>query len=291
LSDDGRRGLTLIAFLGSVFSPYYAWARRRGAANPLEHAAVNVALYGDDGRRWTMTERGAGQVERSATMLRIGPSRLAWDDRTGLTVHVEEMNAPWPRRVRGTVRLMSSTVHAETFALDASARHLWRPIAPRARVEVDFGQPSSRWHGNAYFDANHGTRPLERDFARWHWSRFGTEDGGAAVLYDVARRDGSRFDLALRFGPNRTDALPFEAPPRAALPSSAWRIARETRSDRGSVASVAKTLEDGPFYARSLVHARVGGEAVSAMHESLDLDRFTSPWVQAMLPFRMPRRR
>ena len=25
LSDDGRQGLTIIAFIGSVFSPYYAW--------------------------------------------------------------------------------------------------------------------------------------------------------------------------------------------------------------------------------------------------------------------------
>ena len=30
LSDDGRHGLTIIAFIGSVFSPYYACARRRG---------------------------------------------------------------------------------------------------------------------------------------------------------------------------------------------------------------------------------------------------------------------
>ena len=32
LSDDGRHGITIIAFIGSVFSPYYAWAppaRRR----------------------------------------------------------------------------------------------------------------------------------------------------------------------------------------------------------------------------------------------------------------------
>ena len=35
LSDDGRHGLTLIAFIGSVFSPYYALARRRGAGDPL----------------------------------------------------------------------------------------------------------------------------------------------------------------------------------------------------------------------------------------------------------------
>ena len=32
LSDDGKQGLTIIAFIGSVFSPYYAWARRRGPA-------------------------------------------------------------------------------------------------------------------------------------------------------------------------------------------------------------------------------------------------------------------
>ena len=36
LSDDGRHGLTVIAFIGSVFSPYYAWARRRGRADPHE---------------------------------------------------------------------------------------------------------------------------------------------------------------------------------------------------------------------------------------------------------------
>ena len=32
LSDDGQHGLTIIAFIGSVFSPYYARARRLGAA-------------------------------------------------------------------------------------------------------------------------------------------------------------------------------------------------------------------------------------------------------------------
>ena len=44
-SDDGRFGLTIIAFVGSVFSPYYAW---RGRRDPLDHCAINVALYGRD---------------------------------------------------------------------------------------------------------------------------------------------------------------------------------------------------------------------------------------------------
>jgi carotenoid 1,2-hydratase len=33
------------------------------------------------------------------------------------------------------------------------------------------------------------------------------------------------------------------------------------------------------------------GTPAQAVHESLSLDRFRAPWVQAMLPFRVPRAR
>ena len=52
-----------------------------------------------------------------------------------------------------------------------------------------------------------------------------------------------------------------------------------------------KTLEDTPFYARSLLDTHLLGQAAVAVHESLSLARFRSGWVQAMLPFRMPRTR
>ena len=81
MSDDGEHGLTVIAFLGSVFSPYYAWARGRGVAKPEDHVALNVALYGPRAR-WAMTERGAGSLVRDADHLVIGPSGLAWDGTT-----------------------------------------------------------------------------------------------------------------------------------------------------------------------------------------------------------------
>ncbi len=51
-----------------------------------------------------------------------------------------------------------------------------------------------------------------------------------------------------------------------------------------------RTLEDAPFYARSLVRPALLGERVAAVHESLSLDRFRTGWVQMLLPFRMPRR-
>ena len=52
-----------------------------------------------------------------------------------------------------------------------------------------------------------------------------------------------------------------------------------------------RTLEDTPFYARSLIEMADGrGQRVPAVHETLDVPRLVSPLVQAMLPFRMPRR-
>jgi carotenoid 1,2-hydratase len=268
-----------------VFSPYYAWARRRGAVDPLQHSALNVALYGK-GKRWTMTERGASAVDRGPGFLSIGPSALSWDG-TGLTVQIEEigMPLPVPRRVRGTVRLYPSAVETRGLLLDSAGRHRWQPIAPCARVEVALDEPGVSWSGPAYFDTNAGDRPLEDDFIRWDWSR-APMPGGTAVLYDLERRDGP-MSLALRY----TDAggvEDFVPPPSLALPATGWRVPRRI----GLVApSVVETLEDTPFYARSVVSGELLSEQVTAMHESLLMDRFTMPVVQAMLTCRMPRRR
>lgn len=236
-----------------------------------------------------MTERSAARVERSANALRIGSSRLAWDG-AALTLFIDEITAPWPARVRGQVRLTPSAVQHETHALDAAGRHSWRPIAPCAEVEVEFERPALRWRGTGYFDTNHGSAPLEDDFSHWHWSRAHTPSGGSTVMYDVARRDGSERGLALEFEPGRARARAFAAPPTAALAATRWGVARSTRSDAGATPVAVRSFEDGPFYARSLVDTQIAGQRVLAVHESLDLDRFASPWVQCALPFRMPRR-
>lgn len=269
-----------------MFSPYYAWARRRGAADPRQHCALNVALYGPRGKRWALTERGAAMVEAHA--LGIGPSRLAWRG-DALEIAIDEMTCPLPTRIRGTVRLYPGARTETLIALDAAGRHLWAPLAPCARVEVALDRPALRWSGAGYLDHNAGTVPLEADFTHWHWSRADV-DGATGILYDVTRRDGSALSVALRADAAGRVA-PMAAPPMAILPASGWRVARATRSDAGHPATVLRTLEDTPFYARSLVAAQLNGVAVQAMHESLSLDRFARPWVQMLLPFRMPRRK
>jgi carotenoid 1,2-hydratase len=49
-------------------------------------------------------------------------------------------------------------------------------------------------------------------------------------------------------------------------------------------------LLDAPFYSRSVVQTQIGGEVVTGVHEALDLTRFRSPIVKAMLAVRVPRR-
>jgi carotenoid 1,2-hydratase len=282
LSDDGTRGLTIIAFLGSVFSPYYAWARRRGSGDPMRHCAMNVALYGKH-KRWAMTERSSGSVQRGTDFLSIGPSMMSWDG-SELTVRIDEMAVPLPRRIRGTIRLRPSAIETRTIALDTAGHHRWRPIAPCARAEVAFDEPGTSWSGQAYFDTNNGDRPLETDFIRWDWSRTRVP-GGTVILYDVVRRD-SPLALAMRYD-DAGGIKDFVAAAAISLPPTRWQLPRRISA---ASPSLSKTLEDTPFYSRSLINAEMFGDSVTAIHESLALDRFTAPWVQAMLPFRMPRR-
>ena len=291
-SDDGQYGISVIAFIGSAFSPYYAWARRKawarpnGPVDPLNHCAINVALYGKGGG-WAMTERGSRHVALGSTTLAIGPSSLAWDGAC-LTIDIDEITVPLPSRLRGTIRLHAETLTQQAFAIDGAGRHKWWPIAPRARVEVDLQRPGLAWRGNGYFDHNSGCEPLAQAFRSWHWSRANLRQG-AAVLYETQPLAGEPVTLALRFGPSG-EAKSFAPPPMARLPRSGWRIQRETRTDAGGVARVIRTLEDTPFYARSLLATRLLGEDVIAIHESLSVSRFDTPLVRLMLPFRMPRR-
>jgi carotenoid 1,2-hydratase len=287
VSDDGRHALTIIAFVGSVFSPYYRRAFRRDAqVDPVQHCAINVALYGD-ARRWTMTERAARHVHRRPDEFVVGPSRLRWEG-GALCLDLDELGVPLPRRVRGRVRIWPHGLAQWRSTLDAGGRHRWGPIAPCARAEVELSSPALRWQGEAYLDSNDGDEPIERPFADWDWSRATLGDGSTAVIYDVRERDGSERVIARRFGVHGQSEA-FEAPPRQPLPATGWRIDRQIRSD--TPARVRQTLEDTPFYARSLLDCGLDGQRVLAVHESLNLPRLQSPLVQWMLPWRMPRRR
>jgi carotenoid 1,2-hydratase len=284
LSDDGQFAMTAIAFIGSVFSPYYASARRRGGGDPVNHCAFNVALYGARGGRWAMTERGSAQVDRQSTMRTIGPSDMRWTG-SSIDMHIDEICAPVPRRMRGTLRVLPEALHADSFALDEPGLHTWTPYAPRARIEVHMKDPDLAWSGVGYFDHNSGSAPLEEAFDEWTWSRVSLPDS-TAVFFDTKPRAGHPRTLALQYR-SGVSGEPIPVPREIALARTRWGLTRNTRCDDD--ARLVRTLVDAPFYSRSQLDVGSNGMRAPAIHESLSLQRFRSRWVRALLPFRMPR--
>jgi carotenoid 1,2-hydratase len=235
-----------------------------------------------------MTERSGRALQRDATTFAVGPSQLAWTG-SGLDIELDERCTPLPWRVLGRVRLHPSALSRFGAALDSAGRHRWGPIAPTGRVEVDLQRPRLRWQGRAYFDCNEGDEPIERAFERWDWLRAPLRGGHCAVLYDVQARDTARRLIGARFAPDGTAEPIALAGPQQHLPATRWwrvdrRVPAETLTPH-----VVRTLEDTPFYARSLLDLTLDGQRTPAMHETLDVARLVSPVVQRLLPWRMPR--
>ena len=283
ISDDGARAVSVIGFIGSVFSPWYRWSGRR---HPQNHCCLNVVTSGLNGR-FTMTDRGAGALRQSRDTLEIGPSRMHWTGRE-LVIDVDELGAPpMVTRVRGRIVVTPAAVTQTEALLTPDGRHLWRPFAPMAHVSVALSQ-GHEWEGHGYFDANFGSRALETDFGFWTWGRFPMRDR-TLCFYDATRRDGSRLALAVEADRSGEVRL-IEAPPPVSMARSAWLVRRETRADPGTRPRQALSLLDAPFYSRSLVRTRIGGEETLGMHEALDLARFRQPLMKPMLAVRVPRR-
>jgi carotenoid 1,2-hydratase len=283
LSDDGRHGLTVIGFVGSVFSPYYFSARKRGPTDPMNHCAINVALYGRC-KRWAMTERGGSHVSRDATTLTVGPSSMRWAE-DALVIQIDERSSPLPRRLRGEIRLRAAALHSTPVLLSGNGLHLWQAVAPEARVEVSFSAPHLQWSGQAYHDMNWGDEPLERGFQEWNWARAKTQTG-TRVIYDATLQNGSQKTFGIEFsGDHQYNCA---VPDLSELPKAFWRMKRPVRSEKQP--HLISTLEDAPFYTRNHLALQLDGAPCEAVHESLSLDRFVHPLTQWMLPFKMPRR-
>jgi carotenoid 1,2-hydratase len=155
-------------------------------------------------------------------------------------------------------------------------------------VDVDFPALKVKWSGHGYLDSNSGSEPLADGFSGWDWTRSRLDNGDCAVRYEARHPMRPTHRLALRFGEDgsiRTEPLRSAG----SLPTtSVWRVKRRMPGSEGQQ-KVLRTFEDTPFYARSLIETQFGEERALGFHESLNMQRFEQPWVQTLLPFRMPR--
>ncbi len=284
MSDDGRHAIVIIAFVGSVFSPYY---KLSGRGRPFDHCAMNVVLYSGLDSRWAMTERGEGSVDFGARACRIGPSKASWNGRE-LIFSIDERACPIPFPVQGEVRAALPHVLGTEYQIDHRGGHWWRPVSPSCQVEVDLKSPDLKWSGQGYLDANHGDEPLEDGFEYWDWRRSPTPDGGSAIAYNVTTADGRKRDLALRISADGVAGHQPVEPETSVHPTLLWRMPRRTTATARP--RVLATLEDTPFYSRSILQLPIDGAPARAVHETLSAPRLRAGWVTHLLPYRMPRR-
>jgi carotenoid 1,2-hydratase len=284
VSDDADLAVVVIAMVGNPFSPAYWWRRRRGATDPLGYSAMNVAIYGRGTSAFSLYERPIRASDRSTSGIGIGRSVMAWhgDD---LVIDLEERTTPLGFPIRGRIVVRPEAAPSTVVQLDPGRLHQWWPVAPLCRIEVELTQPSLRFRGHGYHDANAGSVPLEATFSEWSWSRSRAGDS-ALLTYDVQVGSGPSLGHAYRIG-RRGDFDVIDGLEKVDLGRSFWGLRRSARADRGASVGIRRSLEDGPFYSRALIDSTLAGRQVVAMHEHLSGERLTKGWVRYLTRHRM----
>lgn len=268
-----------IFMLGSLFSPRYSVAARRGGL-PLEHSAVNFALYHQGVRQlWVLSEYPRAEAE-SPGRLRIGRSTLTYGDRGEVVMEVEDVTAPWGRPVSARLTLEPLTPVGQVVQLAPELPHYWQALAPRSLASLEVPSLGVDARGLGYHDTNHGEELLGARLSGWHWARTHGEEAtvvdyhlpdGVPPLTMVADPHGVRITRASATEPSRPTSI------------TGWGLRVPARLHAGGeVVGPPRLLESSPFYAR--LEARRG--ALDSMGEVADFRRFHSPFIRWMAHFR-----
>lgn len=286
--------------VGNPFSPSYARARAAGGRAPaLDHCSMHVAIYRRGRAIWSLEEGPLDPRARRPRDMTMGRSWIGWvGDR--LVVDLDERSVPFNlvpfrrsrlhrlppgRPVRGRITIHPEAMPGESLGIDADGLHRWWPIAPTARITVELTSPELRFRGHGYHDANAGPVALEQAFDSWTWSRCRTGDR-AWLTYDVTDRDGQQRSHALTVAPDG-DMQAITDSASVSLGRSTWQLDRRARLPAPGDARVARSLEDGPFYARAVIEQRWSDHRAVAMHETLAAHRLRRRWVQLCAGYRI----
>ncbi|WPB75899.1 carotenoid 1,2-hydratase [Archangium violaceum] len=278
----GEYSAVCIFMMGSLFSPRYSAGVKRGAL-PLEHCAVNFALYHrSTSRRWVLSEypHAAVQVQRDGRALRIGRSLLEYGLDGTVRMEVDERCAPFGGPVRARLELEPQVTAAEEVQLVPGLPHYWRALAPRAKARLEVSSEGVVAEGIGYHDTNHGEELLGARLPGWHWARVhGPEEtvvdyhlpGGVAPLRVTAGALGTKSERGPLLAEARDTRL------------TGWGLRVPSRLYVGNEAvGEPRLLESSPFYAR--VEARRDG--LDVLGEVADFRRFHSPFIRWMAHFR-----
>ncbi|HZJ53050.1 MAG TPA: carotenoid 1,2-hydratase, partial [Myxococcaceae bacterium] len=269
----GDVSAVVIFLLGSLFSPRYA-ARRR--ALPIEHCAVNFALYvGGRRRQWVLTEYPTGT--QSGGVLSIGRSSFRVRSDETVEIEVRERLAPLGGETRAELVLRPTAPGLDVVPLLPDGSHTWEPRAPRCDAELRLPILGQVLRGHGYHDANAGDSPLGSTLPSWSWTRVHAPDQTAI---DFRLPAGER--ITLHTGARGSSVSRARAPAPEEVPTSWGLRVPRTLSAGGLEVPAPVLVESSPFYARQVARA---GE-LHAIGEVADFRRFRSPLVRWMARFR-----
>lgn len=271
----GPTTAVFIFMLGSVFSGRYARRARLGAL-PIEHAAVNFALYENGVRtRWALSEYSNATVTDDGRRLTIGNSTLTYD-LSGVTIELDDRTTPFMvtgmgTPVRASARLSLSGPTHDEVVLVPGLSHRWRPIAARADASFNIDDGPAL-DGFGYHDGNHGEVLLGTDLRGWEWTRTHRADATEIHYRPWADAPGTLVKVT-------STASVREAIEPRALPAkkSGWGLALP--EDTGAL------LESSPFYARH----EMKSDGSHVLGEVADFARFQKPSVRWMAGFKTRR--
>jgi carotenoid 1,2-hydratase len=269
----GDVSAVVIFLVGSLFSPRYA---ARPHALPIEHCAVNFALYvGGRRRQWVLTEYPT--ATQSGGVLSIGRSSLRVCADGTVEIDLRERLAPFGPETRAEMVLRPTAPGVGAVPLLPDGSHTWEPRAPRCEAELRLPLLGQSLQGHGYHDANAGDAPLGSSLPSWSWTRVHAPDRTAI---DFRLPAGER--ITLRTG-TEGSSLARDQMPSPNETSTSWglRVPR-TLSAGGLEVPAPDLVESSPFYARQVARA---GE-LHAIGEVADFRRFRSPLVRWMARFR-----
>lgn len=268
----------VIFMLGSVFSPRYSIGASKGAL-PLQHSAVNFALYEHGGRwLWALSEYSNAEVKEHGKSLCIGHSCWRYRDDGSIEVNVLDRTAPWGQPVQARVVLEPEHPPLGELTLVEGTGHRWHPIAPRARARLEVRSHDLTIEGTGYHDGNHGPELLGSSVPGWRWTR-SHHAHETRVLYEPP---GQRV-IDVRVS-REGNSVQWVSKPPVHTERTAWGLPVPERLDAlaGAKLEPPHLLESSPFYAR----VEANGEGVQSLGEVADFKRFHSPYVRWMAGFR-----
>lgn len=271
-----------IFMVGSVFSPRYSRSWRRGA-RPIEHCAVNLAVYQSGVRRhWILTEYPSARADEHE--LFIGRSCFRSRVDGAIEVELDDREACGGRPVRARLTLEPEVPPLGEQRLVKGAPHFWQPLAAKAKARFELPQDGVALEGRGYHDTNHGDEPLGGSVPGWTWLRLHTATD-SRVGYWPRTPGGAAPALWVEAGAAGVRLL--SAPPMAPMPTerTGWQLA--VPSTLGLTRSGARPhlLESSPFYAR----LEAQDAEVHSLAEVADFARFHRADVRWMAHFRTRR--